>query len=134
MLIETAMVAPMLIVLCIGGYEVSAMVARQSVLQSTAEQGVEILIVSSPSTEIELDQVRGVLRSTAGLADEEIVLGFRYRCGEETTVSTIAPTCSEDALSTYVAIEMTDSYTPVWTQFGFGADLDYAVNRTVQIS
>ena len=46
-LIETAIVAPTLIVMCIGGFEVATMVEKQSRLQSTAELATEIAMVSA---------------------------------------------------------------------------------------
>jgi hypothetical protein len=36
-------------------------------------------------------------------------------------------------VSTYVLIQMDDTYTPVWTQWGFGEPLDFNVNRYVMV-
>jgi Flp pilus assembly protein TadG len=133
-LIETAVLAPTLILMCVGGFEVSAIVARQSELQSTAEQAVEIAIAVSPTTEADLSKIEDILEGTSDLSDARVTMSYKYRCGTEETLSTIAPTCSEDALSTYISIAMTDEYQPLWTQFGFGNGLEYSVNRTVQVS
>lgn len=133
-LIETAVLAPALIVMSVGGFEVSAIVARQSELQSTAEQATEIALAVSPETEAELNQIEDVLEDSSNLADAKVTLSYKYRCGTGTAVTTTLPSCTEEELSTYIAIEMTDSYEPVWTQWGFGEGLQYQVNRTVQIS
>lgn len=134
-LIETAVLAPTLIVMCIGGFEVSSIVARQSELQSTAEQAVEIALATSPDTQAELDAIDDILEDSAGLGEARVELEYQYRCGTSTTISATLPTaCDPEALSTYIAIEMTDEYQPVWTNWGLGNNLEYAVNRTVQIS
>lgn len=133
-LIETAVLAPALIVMCIGGFEVSAIVARQSELQSTAEQATEIALATAPDTDAELGQIEDVLEATGDLGDAQVVLSYRYRCGASTTVSTTMPSCDEDALSTYIHIVMTDQYFPVWSEWGFGEGLEYEVTRTVQVS
>jgi hypothetical protein len=133
-LIETALLAPALIVMCVGGFEVSAIVARQSELQSTAEQATEIALATNPDTDAELTAIEDVLESTGDLQDAQVTLSYRYRCGASTTVSTVVPTCDEDQLSTYIHITMTDTYVPVWSEWGFGEGLDYEIIRTVQVS
>ena len=61
-------------------------------------------------------------------------------CGPSTAAApsppcaTRRPSCSEESLSTYIAIEITDEYQPVWTKLGVSKSFDYEVNRTVQIS
>lgn len=133
-LIETAVLAPTLIVMCVGGFEVSAMVARQSELQSSAELATEIALATSPESDAELETIEDILEDSSNLADAQVTLMYKYRCGIAATLTTSLPVCTEDALSTYIAIEMTDQYEPVWTQWGIGEELVYQVNRTVQIS
>ena len=48
MAIETAIVAPVLAMLSVGGFEVSAMVARQTELQSAASEAEGIALAASP--------------------------------------------------------------------------------------
>ena len=133
-LIETAIIAPVLIMMSIGTFEASAMVARQSELQSSAEQAVEIAMAVVPDTESELTQVERTLETSSGLSDARVVLKFQYRCGSSTTLSDIEPSCSEDSLNTYISIEMTDEYQPIWTELGVSQSFEYRVARTVQIS
>ena len=133
-LIETAIVAPVLIMLALGTFEVSAMVARQSELQSSAEQATEIALAVVPDTAAEIDQLKTTLEESSGLSAARITLKLQYRCGSNPTLSDEVPACSDDSLNTYISIAMTDEYQPVWTQFGFAKSFEYAVNRTVQIS
>lgn len=133
-LIETAIVAPVLIMMSIGTFEASAMVARQSELQSSAEQAVEIALAVIPDTQSELTQVERTLESSSGLSDARVVLKFQYRCGSAETLSDTMPSCSEDSLNTYIAIDMSDEYQPIWTSWGVSKSFEYRVLRTVQIS
>lgn len=132
-LIETAVVAPVLIILAIGGFETSAMVARQSELQSSAEQAVEIALAVVPDTQTELDQVKAKLMESSKLPEARVSLQFKYRCSSG-ALGTTLPSCSEDSLNTYIAIHLSDEYQPVWTEWGFGKSFEYHVRRTVQIS
>lgn len=132
-LIETAVIAPTLIVMSIGGFEVSSMIARQSELQSTAEQATEISLATSPDNAGELNEIEDILEDTAGLSDARVTVKFQYRCATGAMLDA-QPACTEEALSTYIWIRMTDEYQPVWTQWGFGEAIEYEVTRTVQLS
>lgn len=132
--IETAVVAPVLVIMAIGTFETSAMVARQSELQSSAEQATEIALAIVPDTQVELMQIEDKLETSSGLSDARVSIKFQYRCGSSTTVSDTAPTCTEDSLSTYIWVRMTEEYQPVWTEWGFGESFEYEVERTVQVS
>ena len=58
-----------------------------------------------------------------------------YRCGTgELVLGATPPTCSEDSLNTFIAIDLTAEYQPVWTSWGFGKSFEYHVARSVQIS
>ena len=41
---------------------------------------------------------------------------------------------NKPVVSSYLRIEVTDSYTPVWKDFGIGDTINYDVERTVQVS
>ena len=133
-LVETAIVAPTLIVMCIGSFEVATMVEKQSRLQSTAELATEIAVISSPDTEAERVAIENELSgSLAPTATIHVV--FKYRCGTQAALANTPPSgCSEDSLSTYLHISLTDYYQPVWTDFGIGSAFEYDVQRTVQVS
>lgn len=132
MVIETAIVAPVLVVLSIGGFEVSAMVARQTELQSAAAEAVAIVMAASPETQTQIDQIESVVEKSSDLAEENVNFLLKYRCGTGAK-SADATACDPDLVTTFIRIEMTDRYTPIWTHYGFGEGLEYKVNRTVQI-
>lgn len=132
-LIETAIVAPVLIMMSIGVFETSRMVARQSELQSTAEQATEIALATVPDTQSELDKVKAKMMESSGLGAARITLQFKYRCGTG-TLDTTMPSCSDDSLNTYIAMSISDEYQPVWTEWGVSRSFEFHVDRTVQIS
>ena len=132
-LVETAFVAPVLMVLCLGGVEVSHMIAKQGRLQSVAEQATEIVLVAKPEDDAERsdiqEELQGALPDTA-----TVDVDYRYRCGTAPDMTESAGTCDEELLATYIQVKMTDTYEPTWTQFGIGRALQYDVERTVQVS
>ena len=135
MLIETALVAPVLIVLAIGTFEASAMVSRQSELQSAAEQAVEIALAVVPDTQAERDAIKAEIMESTGLGEARVKVDPMYRCGTgDLVMGDTPPTCSEDSLNTYISIDLTAEYQPVWTSWGFSKSFEYHVNRSVQIS
>jgi hypothetical protein len=134
MAIETAIVAPMLILLSVGGFEVSAIVTRQSELQSAAAEAVAIVMAATPTNQTEIDQIEAVVEGSTGIPEENVNFELQYRCGTAAR-STDASTCADvNTVSTFIVISMTHSYTPVWTQFGVGEPLEYNIVRTVQVS
>lgn len=132
-LIETAIVAPVLVMMAVGTFETSAMVARQSELQSSAEQASEIALAITPDTAAELLEVERKLETSSRLSDARVTVKFQYRCASG-AITDAKPTCTDESLSTYIAIQMTDEYQPVWTNWGFGQSIEYDVSRSVQIS
>lgn len=132
-LIETAIVAPVLIMMSVGVFETSRMVARQSELQSTAEQATEITLATLPKSQSDLDKVKAKMMASSGLGAARITLQFKYRCGSG-TLGTTKPSCSDDSLNTYISMALSDEYQPIWTEWGFAKSFEYHVNRTVQIS
>ena len=55
-----------------------------------------------------------------------------YRCNPNTTLVTSAGSCAtSDSVTTYLKINVTDTYTPEWTKFGIGRPLNYNITRRV---
>ncbi len=133
--IETALVAPVLVLMALGSYDISHMVARQHELQSGASdvEGIVLAVASGTSTNVQT--IKSVLTSSLGLTDEQVTVVKVYRCGVTTTLVTVGSACEVGSVvSTYVRVTLTDTYSPTWREFGVGNNLDYRVVRTVQIS
>lgn len=132
MLIETAIVAPALMLMCIGGVEVGTMVEKQNRLQAVAEQATEIVMITEADTPEERSDIQEELEEALP-STGTVSVTPKYRCG--TAAMTTSPgTCEEELLSSYIEIVMTDTYTPTWTEFGIGEPFTYNVVRTVQVS
>jgi len=135
MTIETALIAPALAALALGSFDVSMMVAREQQLQSAANEATEIVLAAAGGSGVSSSDLEQILESSLDLAADKVTLDPLYRCGTSGTTSTTAPTCTGgDQLYTYVKLTITDTYTPLWTNFGVGNTIDFNVQRTVQVS
>lgn len=132
--IEVAIVAPVLLLLSLGGFDASSMVARQTELQSAAAEAAAIVQATPPTDEASRTTVRDVLKVSAGLADDQVSVVEIYRCGTSTDYVTTNSCTSGEHVSKFIRTTMTDTYSPVWTNFGIGGPVNYNVVRTVQIS
>ena len=133
MAIETAFVAPVLLILALGGFEVSQMVARQTELQSAAAEAAAVVRAVAPETAAARTTVRDILATSTGVAKEKVTVSEVYRCGTATSYSTMQNGCGAIAEYKFIKVDIRDSYAPVWTKWGVGSGFDYNVSRTVQI-
>lgn len=135
MAIETAIIAPVLITLTIGGFEVGSIVARQTELQSAAAEAAAVIRASTPETYEDRMAIRNIVRTSAGLENSQVSVVEVYRCGTNTSyVYHISYCSSEDGeVSTYVRLTIADNYQPIWTEFGLGNALTLNLTRTILI-
>lgn len=135
MAIETAIVAPVLAIMSIGAFQVSALVARQQELQSGAAQAASIAMSATPDDQAKIDTITGILKSQLGLSDDQIAISKVYRCNSDTAyVDAFADCASGDVVASYLKITVDDTYTPGWVDFGIGHPIQLHVVRTVQYS
>jgi len=133
MVIETAIVAPVLGLLSLGAFQASAIVARQQELQSGAAEAANIVLAAQPTTQAQLDAIRTQVAGTLSLPETQVVLTNKIRCDDDGAYSD-TPCGSEEITATYVEIVVTDTYDPIWTSLGIGNPVGFNVKRTVQIS
>ena len=134
MVIETAVVAPVLVLMSLGAFQVSTLVARQSELDSAAAEGAAIAIASPPNTSAKLTTLQQVIRTSTGLAASNVVVTAAYRCNSSTAYVTTSTSCTSGVISHFVKIYITDTYTPKWVHFGIGSPITYRVTRYVEYS
>lgn len=133
--IETAFVAPVLALLSIGAFQVSALVARQQELQSGAAEAATIALARTPTSETSRNTLRDIVRTSLGLAEGQVIVTNLFRCGTRETYALLISDCdSADIVATYLRIEIKDTFVPDWTQLGIGSPVELNVVRTVQIS
>jgi len=135
MAIETAIVAPILLVLSLGGVEAGSMVARQSELQSAAAEALNIVQAAPPINPSQRTAIRDILKASTGITDNNnVTVTEIYRCGTGADFVNDEDDCGAAAVSTYIRITLIDTYEPSWVAFGVGTEMNYRVVRTVQIS
>ncbi len=133
--IETAIVAPVLALMALGGYDVSRMISRQHELQGGAVEMQTIVLAATSGTATNTSTIKTALVNTMGLSANDVTVTKIYRCSTTTTLVTDSSTCpSGNKVSTYVKVTLTDTYTPTWTSFGVGGAFNYNVSRMVQVS
>ena len=133
--VETAIVAPVLVLLALGTFDISRMVGRQSDLQTGATEVQSIVLAVANGTATDVNTIQGVLMSTLSLPSNKVAVVKMFRCGNNSTLVAASSNCNSNAvISTYVQVTLTDTYNPMWTNFGVGQAMNYRVQRTVQIS
>ncbi|MCZ8323980.1 MAG: TadE/TadG family type IV pilus assembly protein [Sphingomonadaceae bacterium] len=133
--VETAIVAPVLVLLALGTFDISRMVGRQSDLQTGATEVQSIVLAVANGTATDVNTIQSVLMSTLSLPSNKVAVVKMFRCGTNSTLVAASSSCNSNAvISTYVQVTLTDTYTPMWTNFGVGRPMNYRVQRTVQIS
>jgi len=138
MAIETAIVAPVLAIMAFGAFDASRMLSRQQQLQSAANEATEIILAASTGTGVSSTDLEAILEGSLGLSANQLTIAPRYRCDDRDVLVATKPSASDcgttNPIYTYVQLRLTETYTPVWTQFGLGSPINYNVLRTVQVS
>ena len=126
MAIETAIVAPVLLALAW---------RRRSRLDGRAPEraakrgrrSAEHCPGDDAGTSGERTAIKNVLRASTGItATNGVLVTEIWRCGTTTTFERDqAADCGSSAVSTYIEITLTETYTPTWTAFGIGSPMTY---------
>ena len=133
MLIETAFIAPVLVLMSLGAFQVSQVVARQTELQEAAAEAAGIALAAAPDTASERTVVKNVIVASTGLPAANVAVTEKFRCGTAVTYVDAASSCVGTKVANYVLIQIDDTYTPLWTQFGFGSALTFNIDRYVMV-
>lgn len=132
--IESAIVAPVLLLMALGVFQVGSMVSRQQELQSGASDVTAIILAAATSSGTGSNEIEAVIEDSLDLQPEEVTLLQRFRCGSNPTLDATPPSCPTGTpVHEYVLLQLTDTYTPLWARYGVGAPFTYTVNRTIQI-
>jgi Flp pilus assembly protein TadG len=133
--IETALVAPILILMSLGSYQASEAVARQHELDTGADQATALVLAGWSDTVEQRTALQQVIQESLGVPDEHIDLETKYRCGTTADYVDSSSGCAEgEIVATFLRLELTDTYTPTWTEFGIGSPINLSVERMVQLS
>lgn len=135
MTIEMAAVAPVLVLMSIGTFEISTMVSRQQELQSAASEGETIALAAAASEETtSIATVEDIIETSMDLTDDQVTVTPQFRCNDDAALVSSEAACgTDDVVTSYLRLELSDTYTPIWTQFGIGSAFTYDVDRMVQL-
>ena len=133
--IETAFVAPVLILMTLGIFEIGTIVARQHELQSAANESEIIILATNQGAQTDIDTIKQIVQQSVSLTANEVALTQSYRCGTaEVLVDNVGSCAEDDVVSTYVNLDITEQYEPTWTYMGIGSPITFSVERRVQVS
>lgn len=132
MIIETAVLAPVLILLSLGAYQVSSAVARESELQNAMNTAQGVALASAPDDDEKRTTLKQIISASTGVPLANIQVTAAYRCNSGVDYVASESTCTiGDKVSSYVKISISDTYAPVWTEFGVGDDVILNVERYI---
>lgn len=132
MAVETAIITPLMVLMSLGAYQVSSLVARQSELQSAMTVAESIALATDPDTTDELTTLKNIVSTTTGLTADQITVTAAYRCNSSAEYVVLESTCATgDNVSRYVQVTVRDDYVPIWTEFGVGSTISLRVNRYI---
>jgi Flp pilus assembly protein TadG len=135
MAIETAFVAPVLVVMCLGGFEASRIVSRNTELRTALAEAGDIAIASPPDSQERIDAVEDIVEASTDLDDGDVTVTQKFRCDNDDAFVEAEADCGATAVvSSFLEISVADTYDPAWTEFGIGEPIALAVTRTVQVS
>lgn len=134
MAVETAIVLPTLLLLSLGAFQVSKMVARQVELQNAVSEAAQIALATTPDTAAKRTTIRDIIKTSTGITDNsKVLVTNEYRCGTGAMQATSI--CGTGvALTTYLKIAVVATFTPIWTSYGAGSGFDYAVTRRIIVA
>lgn len=134
MAIETAIVAPVLVLLSLGAFQASKLVARQGELQSAMGVAAGVVLASVPDNDEKRQTLKSVIATSTGLDASQIAVSEAYRCNaNDVLVDAISSCTVGDKVSSYVKVNLTYVYEPIWREFGMGSDITLNVNRSIMI-
>lgn len=131
-LVETAIVGPVLILMSLGAFEVGSMVARNSELVGAVAEAQSMVLAVDLDTQEKRDQLKDLIADSTGLSPEAITVEEAFRCnGAQNYVAAYADCSSGDRVSSLIRIEVVETYEPLWTKFGVAKPLEYRIDRHV---
>lgn len=133
--VETALVAPVLALMSVGAFQVSQAVARQHELQTGADDAASLALAGWQHDTGDIVAVKAVIKRTLSLSDSQVTVVRKFRCGTATALIDDRATCTPGTIVTsYLQIRLTDTYRPLWSDFGVGSNIAYDVRRLVVVS
>lgn len=133
-IIETAIVAPVLALLALGAFEIGSIASRYQVLESAAAESEMIMLTFADGGVKDITKMEQVIAASLNIAADKVQIESRFRCNTETVTYASRSSCAKDDLvSEMLILKLRDRYTPAWTSFGVGSPVDFNIERSVQV-
>lgn len=149
--IETALIAPLLVLMTIGTFEVSQMVSRQHELQGGAADATAVALAANQGAQTDVEELAELLRKSLNLNENQVTVTKVFRCDASDGFVATASECVASnsgntdnngvanglalkRTSSYVKIELRDTFEPSWCKLGVGKPFTFKVDRMVQLS
>ena len=118
----------------LGPLEIQRVVAVEDVAQHDVGEAEIIALAAASGATTDVTRIKSILKVSADLDDEQITVTRFYRCNANQATVTSPDSCNEDDVVTdYIRLTISDSYTPIWTDFGVGETVNMQVERTVLV-
>lgn len=129
--LEFCIVLPVLLLLLLGTYDVSRLIARRVDLQQAVTETAGLAIARPPRDGESLDYLRDAAAEAAGVPPGNVTLGRQVRCNNVVADTPACPSQGDFAL--YVSISISSVYTPSWRHFSVQGNVPMNVSRTMRI-
>lgn len=134
MIVETALITPLLLIMSIGAYDVSRLIARQTELQEVASE-VAAIAMAQVAADRNLDQLQDIAVAAANVDDDKVSITEFVKCGTSTDLQAAGHECPEgEETSTMLVIDIDDTYVPYYSNFGVKHRVELNISRSVQVS
>lgn len=98
LLVETAIAAPILILLALGSYDVSRLVTRQIELQSGVADAESIVLAANAGAQTDTVQLATILADSLKLPGSNVSVSRLFRCDANSDLVASTENCSSGAV------------------------------------
>lgn len=131
--IETAIVVPVLMLMALGGIDYGTMLARQIELQNAMAEASQVALAAAPTDAAARQTVKEVLQTSTGLGTDNVSIVERYRCGTDAEYVADSDECGTTPYARFIQIEIIEDYTSTWSTISGADPLQFNFVRMVQV-
>lgn len=131
--IETAIVVPVLLLMALGGIDYGTMLARQVELQNAMAEASQIALAAAPTDAAARQAVKEVLQTSTGLTTDQVSITEQYRCSTDTAYVADSDLCGTSPYARFIRIEIVEEYTSTWSTISGAEPLTFNFVRMVQV-
>ena len=131
--IETAIVVPVLFLFALGAVDYGTMLARNIELQNAMAEASQIALAAAPTDAAARQAVKEVLQTSTGLTTNDVSITERYRCGTTDAYVTDSDTCGADPYARFIRIEIRETHEPIWAKISDAEAVNFNIVRMVQV-